>query len=136
MITWIQQPAAIKVGNDLVYLPHFEQSLTTPFIRKVYTAEERAYCDRFRDSTLRYASTFAAKEAVYKAVKQWDSSLTLSWNKIAISRERIAGKPSVCLLVDQEPPVDISLSITHDGDYVWAVALLSARSTTSTQLNA
>ena len=55
------------VGNDLVFIPDFEKSLTEEFKRKVYTANELAYCELFDDSITRYASTWAAKEAVIKA---------------------------------------------------------------------
>jgi holo-[acyl-carrier protein] synthase len=107
------------VGNDIVFIPDFSKSLTSLFKNKVYTAAEIAYCDLFDNSLLRYASTWAAKEAVYKAIKQLNSA-SLPWKKIEINRDKIAGKPQVTLHTDQEP-IPISLSISHDGDYVWAV---------------
>jgi len=109
------------VGNDIVFIPNFEKSFTSLFKDKVYTDNEIAYCELFDNALLRYASTWAAKEAVYKAVKQLSSS-ALAWKKIEITRDKVAGKPSVMLHTDQEP-ISISLSISHDGDYVWAVAL-------------
>jgi len=110
------------VGNDLIFIPNFKNSFTPEFQNKVYTANEIAYCGQFDDSLLRYASTWAAKEAVYKAVKQL-SDLVLGWDKIEIIREKIAGKPAVTL---HQYPVQyqISLTITHDGDYVWAIAMI------------
>jgi len=72
-------------GNDLVYLPDFKLSLTELFKKKVYTPAEVAYCDQFDDAALRYASTWAAKEAVYKAVKQLDTA-ALPFKKIEIRR--------------------------------------------------
>jgi phosphopantetheine--protein transferase-like protein len=112
----------LAVGNDLVFLPHFKQSLTPEFKNKVYTPNELAYCDQFDDAELRYASTWAGKEAVYKAFKQL-SAYTLGWNKIEIIREKIAGKPAV--LLHQYPnQYLISLTIAHDNDYVWAIAVI------------
>ncbi len=110
------------VGNDIVFIPDFDKSLNPLFKTKVYTANEMAYCEQFDNKLLRYASTWAAKEAVYKAVKQLNSA-ALPWNKIEISRDKIAGKPSVTLHSDQQA-LTISLSISHDGDYVWAVAIV------------
>src|SRR5688572_3767953 len=81
------------IGNDLVFIPNFKHSLTDLFKNKVYTEAEIAYCDLFDDSLLRYASTWAAKEAVYKAIKQLDNS-PLNWKKIEILRDKIAGKPT------------------------------------------
>lgn len=113
----------ITVGNDLVFIPNFKLSFTDAFKKKVYTQDEIAYCELFDDSLLRYASTWAAKEAVYKAYKQIYSS-ALSWKKIEISREKIAGKPMVNIHL-KEAYAPISLSISHDGDYVWAIAIFN-----------
>jgi holo-[acyl-carrier protein] synthase len=110
------------VGNDLVFVPDFKSTLTDLFKNKVYTPAEIAYCDLFDDSLLRYASTWAAKEAVYKAVKQIDTK-PLPWKKIEIIRDKVAGRPSVIL--HQYPgEYKISLTLSHDCDYVWAVALI------------
>jgi holo-[acyl-carrier protein] synthase len=110
------------VGNDLVHLPTFLLSLTDLFKKKAYTHAEIAYCDQFAESALRYASTWAAKEAVYKAVKQLDSK-AMGWKKIEITRDKPGGQPKVTL--HQHPGrFKISLSISHDGDYIWAIAFI------------
>jgi holo-[acyl-carrier protein] synthase len=110
------------VGNDIVFLPNFELSLNELFIKKAYTDNEIAYCDQFDDSLLRYASTWAAKEAVYKALKQMDKE-ALGFKKIEIIREKNAGKPHV-IIHQKLPNVKISLTISHDGEYVWAIAFI------------
>jgi len=110
------------IGNDLVYLPNFLLSLTDDFKKKVYSPAELAYCEQFSDPALRYASTWGAKEAVYKAIKQLDRK-PLSWKKIEIIREKTAGRPHV-ILHEHERPFKISLSISHDGDYIWAAAFV------------
>ncbi|MCY1528783.1 phosphopantetheine--protein transferase domain protein [compost metagenome] len=109
------------VGNDIVFIPDFFKSLTPIFKDKVYTNSEIAYCDQFNDSLLRYASTWAAKEAVYKAIKQLDNAV-LPWKKIEINRDKVGGKPQVSLHTGQEF-ISISLSISHDGEYAWAIAI-------------
>ena len=38
------------------------------FLRRVYTADEREYCEQFRNKYERYAGRFAAKEAAMKAL--------------------------------------------------------------------
>jgi len=115
--------AGCKLGNDIIFLPGFRESLNASFMRRVYSDEEKEYCEQFNDPTLRYASTFAAKEAVYKAVKQWDDTLRLPWKKILISRSKAAGVPTVSIAYENVPPFEFSLSISHDGDYVWAVVV-------------
>ena len=119
----INENKVYKLGNDVLYLPDFKKSLNPSFIRRVYTEEEKKYIQSFSEPNLRYASTFSAKEAIYKAVKQFDTSIKLPWKKIAISREKIQGKPHVDILLEGRQ-FDVSLSISHDGDYVWAVALV------------
>jgi len=109
------------IGNDLVSLSEFAASFNELFKKKVYTQAEQTYCDAFSDPVLRYASTWAAKEAVYKAIKQINSQ-TLGWKKLEILRNGYGGKPEVT--VHLENTYRISLSISHDGDYVWAVALV------------
>jgi len=113
------------VGNDIIFLPNFQLSLTPEFKNKAYTAAELAYCDQFENALLRYASTWAAKEAVYKAVKQLDPKAT-GWKKIEIVREKPGGRPHVIL--HQHPgSFKISLTISHDGDYIWAIALIEIK---------
>lgn len=110
------------VGNDLVFIPDFKASFNDLFKNKVYTKDEIAYCDLFDDALLRYASTWAAKEAAYKALKQLDPK-PVSWKKIEIIREKIAGRPKV--IFHQNPcKFNISLTISHDGDYVWSAVFI------------
>ena len=111
------------IGNDLVFIPNFKTSLTDQFKNKVFTEAEIAYCDLFDDSLLRYASTWAAKEAAYKAVKQLDD-FPLNWKKIEIVRNKIAGKPTVIIHQSAFKPTNISLTISHDGDYAWAIVMI------------
>ena len=110
------------VGNDLVFLLDFIASFNDLFKKKIYTPEEIAYCDQFDDAMLRYASTWAAKEAVYKAIKQIDAS-PFPFKKIEILREKPQGRPHV-ILHKNPNKFTISLTISHDGDYTWALALI------------
>jgi holo-[acyl-carrier protein] synthase len=111
-----------SAGNDIVFIPDFKKSFTESFKNKVYTANEIAYCDQFENPLLRYASTWAAKEAVYKAVKQIDPS-ALGPKKIEILRNKPVGRPTVIIHRDSSK-FDIALSISHDGDYAWAIAFI------------
>ncbi len=112
----------ITVGNDIVHLPTFITTCTEQFICRVYTENELKYCSKFTDPYLRYASTWAAKEAVYKAIKQTDDTIKLWWKDIEISRAKAAGKPTV-QIKKLKTPMEFSLSISHEADYVWAVAI-------------
>lgn len=118
----MQLDQKFAVGNDLVYVPAFRASFNDLFKHKVYTAAEIAYCEQFNDAQLRYASTWAAKEAVYKAVKQLDPQ-PVSWKGIEVRREKTAGQPLVTFHPNPEK-YHIRLTISHDGDYAWAIAVI------------
>jgi holo-[acyl-carrier protein] synthase len=119
-----KKETVLAIGNDIIYLPCFEKSLTPEFIDKVFASEELDYILAFSEPVLRYASTFAAKEAVYKCLKQLHPNSAIAWKQVKILRKKPAGQPEV--FVDK-PEVagshKISLTISHDKDYVWAIAL-------------
>ncbi len=112
------------IGNDLVFLPEFRKLCSERFINRVFTDQEQAYCDAFADPILRYASTWAAKEAVYKAIKQIHPDFPAGWKGIEISRRKPAGLPTVSIK-DWSLALKISLTISHDGDYVWALVVIN-----------
>ncbi|WP_411274606.1 holo-ACP synthase [Daejeonella sp.] len=113
------------VGNDLVFIPDFLKSFTELFKGKVFTLKEIEYCERFDDPKLRYASTWAAKESVYKGIKQlYDRPL--AFKNIEIKRSKIAGIPRVSL-PEYYDNLEISLSITHDGEYTFAIAIVQRK---------
>lgn len=60
----------VGVGVDIVDIEHMRQILqrTPSFARKVFSADEQAYCESMTDPVSHYALRFAAKEAVLKAL--------------------------------------------------------------------
>jgi phosphopantetheine--protein transferase-like protein len=124
-VNLITAQRTFAVGNDLVHIENFKLSLSDLFKKKVYTPAEISYCESFSDSLQRYASTWAAKEAVYKAVKQLDAR-SIGWKKIEISRAKKAGIPTVVLPAHLKN-YELSLSISHDAEYAWALALINAK---------
>jgi phosphopantetheinyl transferase (holo-ACP synthase) len=92
------------------------------FIKRGYTKDEVAYCEQFAEPMLRYESTWAEKKAVYKAIELADDSIKLWWPDIEIHRPKPQGKPTVTVKKLNDP-LSFSLTITHDGDYVWALAV-------------
>lgn len=66
------QPAVpiAGLGVDIVEIPRMEAILqrSPAFARKVFTEGERAYCDAKHNPAVHYATHFAAKEAVVKAL--------------------------------------------------------------------
>jgi holo-[acyl-carrier protein] synthase len=94
------------------------------FLRRVYTAKEREYCERFKNKYERYAGRFAAKEAAMKALGTgW--SRGVRWVDVEVVREK-GGRPTIKLageaghVADSLQVKNISLSITHTSDQAFA----------------
>jgi len=87
------------------------------FLRRVYTAKEREYCERFRNKYERYAGRFAAKEATMKALGTgWRRGVR--WVDCEVIPEG-SGRPTLALggeagkIAQQLGVKHIALSITH-----------------------
>ena len=66
-----RNPEAITgVGVDLVEIARIEEILqrSPSFVKRVFTEEERSYCERTPRPSVHYATHFAANEAVLKAL--------------------------------------------------------------------
>ncbi len=64
----------ISVGVDLVEIGRIEKSLADPrlgerFRKRIFTEGEEGYCSAQKNPPPHYAARFAAKEAVYKALR-------------------------------------------------------------------
>ena len=66
----VQLDGQVGLGIDLVQIERMEQILarTPSFVSKVFSEAERAYCDGTASPATHYATRFAAKEAVLKAL--------------------------------------------------------------------
>src|ERR1700751_3586837 len=87
------------------------------FLRRVYTAAEREYCEGFRNKYERYAGRFAAKEAAMKALGTgWRRGVR--WVDFEVVRE-LGGRPTIALfgeaakIAEQLGVKRVALSITH-----------------------
>jgi len=93
------------------------ESQTERFLHRVYTENEIAYCEQFKNKFERYAGRFAAKEAAMKALGTgW--SRGVRWRDVEVVRER-GGRPGLSLKGEAKKIADalgvkyIALSITH-----------------------
>lgn len=87
------------------------------FLRRLYTAQEREYCEKFRNKFERYAGRFAAKEAAMKALGTgWRRGVR--WVDVEVVREK-GGRPTIALAGEAKEIAKrlgvkrIALSITH-----------------------
>lgn len=119
------------IGIDLVRIPRMREVIARwdeRFLRRVFTEEEIAYCRRRRDPVTHFAGRFAAKEAALKALGT-GLSMGINWRELEVRRER--GGPPTLALSGRSREVGLRrggrrmlLTITHDGDYAVAQAML------------
>lgn len=119
------------VGVDLVQIPRMRQTIERwqdRFLRRIFTDAEIAYCRSRRDPVPHFAARFAAKEAALKALGT-GLSLGVRWRELEVCRER--GQAPVLVLSGRSREIGLArggsrmlLSLTHDGDYAIAHALL------------
>lgn len=84
---------------------------------RFFTAAERAHCRSFTDPPRHFAGTFAAKEAVVKALRLGHIA---AWMKgIEIARDE-SGAPTATVRGRPDP---VALSISHEADTAVAVAV-------------
>ncbi len=86
----------IGIGVDLVEVDRMRRTLarTPALVERLFTDAERAYCERRRDPTERFAARFAAKEAVMKALGVGLGAV--GWHEVEVVRAE-SGRPSLAL---------------------------------------
>jgi holo-[acyl-carrier protein] synthase len=87
------------------------------FLRRIYTAREREYCEQFKNKYERYAGRFAAKEAAMKALGTgWRRGV--KWVDLEVVRET-GGRPTLAITGEAAKIAQligvksVALSITH-----------------------
>jgi holo-[acyl-carrier protein] synthase len=98
------------------------------FLRRVFTEGEIAYCRARRDPVPHFAARFAAKEAGLKALGT-GLRLGIHWRELEVHRER--GQAPTLVLRGRSREISeargggrMLLTLTHDGDYALAQAML------------
>src|SRR5688572_4432538 len=106
------------IGIDVVGIERFREVLKrSPWLeRGLFTEQERIYCRSQADPVRHLASTFAAKEAVVKAIGDAQGPTTI--RQVEISRAP-SGRPSAS--VSGRPDHDLAISLTHDGGFAFAI---------------
>jgi len=117
----------VGMGIDIAEVERIRAVIETQrerFLRRVYTADETAYCEQFKNKYERYAGRFAVKEAAMKALGTgW--SRGVRWVDVEVVRQR-GGRPTVVLrgearnIADRMGVKHISVSITHTAEQAFA----------------
>lgn len=121
----------ISIGTDIVEVYRMRETLqrTPRFVQRVFTDEERLYCEsRGLAKFESYAARFAAKEAFLKAIRTgWRDGI--KWKEIQVCREetgfpylKVTGTAEKAL---QHLKVDrLHLSLSHTQEHAIAIVIL------------
>jgi holo-[acyl-carrier protein] synthase len=123
----------MNVGIDIVEIKRLAKQANNPrFLKRVFTAEEVAYCQARKNAAQHFAVRFAAKEAVWKAiasaiVRRPRGGASLTHRDIQVWN-RPNGKPEIRF----PPPFHrlarhVSISLSHGRDYAVAMALFAKK---------
>jgi len=121
----------LGIGVDLTQTPRMRRVVARwdeRFLQRVFTEEEIAYCRRRRDPIPHFAARFAAKEATLKALGT-GLRMGVNWRELEVRRER-GQAPTMVLsgrcraIAEAKGGRRVLLSLSHDGDYAMAHALL------------
>jgi holo-[acyl-carrier protein] synthase len=116
---------AASIGLDLVEPERIRAAAGrwgSAFLDRIFTREERTYCDRMADPWPHYAARFAAKEAFAKALGTGVRGFR--WTDVSVAREA-SGRPALRIVWPRGiAPRATSLSLTHTRGLAGAVVLL------------
>src|SRR5437764_10040914 len=121
----------VGTGIDISEVPRIAESIAKfgdRFLQRVFTEEERRYCDSKANRIERYAARFAAKEASMKALGTgWNHGVR--WRDIEVHRQsgkrptiRFHGKAAE--FADRLGASNVALSISHTPEQAIASVIL------------
>ena len=123
----------LSIGIDIVEVYRIRQTIarTPRFGERVFTANERAFCDgKGIAAAQSYAGRFAAKEAFLKALKTgWRGKIT--WQDIEVVSDEM-GAPSLEIhgeakkILGDRGAGRVHLSISHTTDHAIAEVILES----------
>lgn len=121
--------AEAGIGVDIVEIARMERILekTPSFAERMFTDEERAYCDAAARPAAHYACRFAAREAVLKALGTGFSQ-GVGRRDVAVSRDA-NGRPKAVLagaaarIAQQLGIVEVAISLSFTADLAVANAM-------------
>ena len=121
----------LSIGIDIVEVYRIRETIarTPRFAERVYTQDERAYCENKGAAAAQsYAGRFAAKEAFLKALKTgWRGKIT--WQDIEVISDK-DGVPTLKVtgeaqqILNERGATHIHLSISHTTEHAVAEVIL------------
>lgn len=119
----------VGIGCDIIEIERIARAIKSEsFIRRVFTAEEAAYCQRRgQQAAASFAARFAAKEAVLKALGTGLREGSLQ--EIAVDNDGL-GKPLVqlsghfAMLAKQLGVKNIQISLSHSREFAVSYVIM------------
>ena len=126
----------VSIGIDIVEVYRIRETMqrTPRFAERVFTSNEREYCDSKGVAAAQsYAARFAAKEAFLKALKTgWRGKIT--WQDIEVTQDKegvptlnVSGEARV--LQERLGADQIHISLSHTTDHAIAEIILESTRT-------
>jgi holo-[acyl-carrier protein] synthase len=118
------------IGIDVVEVERIATAIERhgePFLAKLFTSAERAYCDSRKNPAMHYAARFAAKEAAVKALGTGIGAnaglqdLEVVHDDKGAPKLRLSGAAEA--FAKQHGITGIQISLTHARDYAAANAI-------------
>ena len=122
----------MRQGVDIVSVERLEEAALrhgNRFLNRIFTPEERAYCESKRYKFEHYAARFAAKEAMMKAMEIRRKN-RFRFREIEVVR-RPTGKPEIWISPESQrrfglpPNIQIELSMSHERKYAVSFVVLT-----------
>jgi holo-[acyl-carrier protein] synthase len=123
----------VGTGIDISEVPRIAESIAKfgdRFLHRIFTEEERRYCDSKANRIERYAARFAAKEAAMKALGTgWSHGVR--WRDIEVFRQP-ASRPTIRFhgraaeVATRLGAQNVSLSLTHTTEHAIASVILES----------
>lgn len=139
----VQLPDSVSMGVDIVEIERMRAILkrSPAFARRAFSADEQAYCNATSSPEYHYATRFAAKEAVLKALGTGFSAgitprdVEVVLNAKGKPRVRLRGRAAEVARQAHISELPLSLSYTHTEAVACALALRAEDTATTKRVD-
>ncbi len=127
----------LGIGTDITQVVRIRDTIERygdQFLKRIFTDNERSYCEAQKYSAQHYAARFAAKEAFSKAVGTGIEGETV-WTHVEVVRH-LSGKPMLELhgaLAEQFRHHHLHLSLSHTTEHAIACVIVETPNTIQQQ---
>jgi len=112
----------LSIGTDIVKIDRIKDlSKDDKFLSKIFSKKELEYCNLYSDPVIHLSGKYAAKEAVKKALLSAKLIEHISMKNIEVLNHK---DKSPYIYIENIKNVKCNVSISHDGDYAIAFAII------------